>query len=207
MRLGQVEVSRSAVLVIALLFFLDQDGVIGWVLLAGFLHEMGHWWAIQKLGGKVVCLRLSCGGAELQLSMANPLSEGKMILAALAGPGMNLLLAFFSICLARHGMGGQLYLFAGINLGLVCFNLLPVSWMDGGRALENGFACLGFEELGRTVGEICSKVVLILMLLGGTLLLWQSEGKNFTLMIAGIWLLGAVGRPSFALEKNRRKEL
>lgn len=188
MRMGRLEVSGGALVAVALLYYMDDSGVTAWVLLSALLHELGHCLAISLLGGRVTRLRLSLTGAELRLSAAHPLSCGKMIPAALAGPAVNLLLALGSAALARRGGGEQLYFFAGLNLGLACFNLLPVGWLDGGRVLKNFFAWLGYEALGTALTDICTKVILLLLLLAGAALLWQSEGRNFTLLIAGLWM-------------------
>ena len=187
-----MEVSGGALAVLALLYYLDDDGILLWVLLAGLLHEVGHWAAIRALGGRVIRLGLSSTGAELRLSAAHPLPPWGMLLAALAGPGANLGVAWVSIQLARRGAG--LYFFAGLNLGLACFNLLPVRQLDGGRALEAIFTQLGWEEAGRRLTGLCSGVTAGLLLAAGLVLLWQSEGRNFTLLIAGLWVTAAARR-------------
>ena len=192
MRLGRLEISGGALAVLALLYYLDSDGIVLRVLLACLVHEGGHWWAIRALGGKVVRLRISCAGAELRLSAAHPLSNWGMLGAALAGPVVNLAVAWLSIRLSRRGVG--LYFFAGINLGLALFNLLPAEPLDGGRALSALLDQLVGEELGRTAERLCSRTVAGLLLAAGALLLWQSGGRNFTLLIAGLWLAAAAGR-------------
>lgn len=189
MRVGRVEISSGAILALALLYYLDESGVAVWVLLAGIAHEMGHWVAIRALGGRISLLRISCAGAELCLSAARPLPPGRMVAAALAGPGVNLGLAWVSAMLARSGSGRGLYFFAGLNLGLACFNLLPAKWLDGGRALQNIFAKMGRKEEGERVIELCSDVVAALLLGAGVVLLWQSQGQNFTAFIAGLWMM------------------
>ena len=197
MRLGRLEVSGGAMAVLAMLYYLDDNDVILWVLLGCALHEAGHWWMVRALGGRVVRMRLTCAGAELRLSAAHPLSHWGTLLAALAGPGVNLLAAWASVWLARRR--AEFYFFAGLNLGLACFNLLPAGWLDGGKALEALFAQLGREEAGRRLTELCSETVAGLLLAAGLVLLWQSGGRNFTLLIAGLWL-------SFAARQERKKE-
>lgn len=188
MRQRRLEVSGGALAVLALLYYLDDGGSVLWALLACVLHECGHWLAIRALGGRVSQLKVTCAGAELRLSAARPLSATRMALAALAGPGTNLLLAWGSILLARRGIGAQLYFFAGVNLGLAIFNLLPVGWLDGGRILESLLKGAGREDEGERVTELCSDIAAGLLLGAGLLLLWQSGGHNFTLLIAGIWV-------------------
>lgn len=191
---GHIEISGGALVLCALLFYLDQSGVVGPLLLFSLCHELGHWQAVKSLGGRVVGFRLTWAGAQLRLSGAHPLPPSWMALAALAGPGTNLLLAFGCALLARHGAGGRLYLYAGVNLGLAAFNLLPARWLDGGRALESLLACMGREGWTDSLLTVCSWCVTGLLLLAGPLLLWESEGRNFTVLLAGLWMIrGALG--------------
>lgn len=192
MRLGRIEISCGAVAVAAILFYCDRDGVAPWLLLACTLHELGHWWAIRALGGKVRSGRLSCVGAELHLSPATPLSPQKLTLAALAGPAMNLLLAGGSAFLARRGLGVRLYLFAGLNLGLAGFNLLPAGRLDGGRALTGVLCWMGKEELAERVTQVGSFTMVVLLFAVGGMLFWQSGGRNFTVILAAFWMLGTL---------------
>ena len=201
MTVEKLEISSGFALAMALLYYLDRDEIVPWVLAACAAHELGHWWTIQRLGGRVVRLRLSCSGAELRLSAVHSLSSGRMILAALAGPAVNSVLALLAARLARLGAGERLYLFAGLNLGLGCFNLLPVGWLDGGRVLTGIFSVLGREEVGRKVVELCSAGTTALLGAAGAYLLWQSGGRNFTLLIAAIWMGNAA-----VLERRRGRE-
>lgn len=188
MRLGRLTVSGGALLMLTLLYYFDDNGIFFWVLLCCALHEFAHWGAAELLGSRVRELSLTCAGAELKLSAIRPLSPRKMLLTALAGPGINLLLAAGSAALARRGAGERLYFFAGLNFGLALFNLLPVGWLDGGRSLYALFAVFRLEELGRTAVKALSFLVTIALLLAGGVLLWGSGGRNFTLLIAGLWM-------------------
>lgn len=198
MRIGRLEVSGGALAGLALLYYWDREGIVGWALLGCLLHEAGHWCAIRALGGQVARLRFSCAGAEIRLSTAHPLPPWGMIPAALAGPAVNLLLAWGSALLARNGLGERLYFFAGLNLGLGLFNLLPAAWLDGGRALACLLTQLGWEEMGERLTTLCSDVVAALLLGAGLLLLWESGGRNFTLLMAGLWLAAGARRPKEA---------
>lgn len=188
MTLGRVEISGGALFVWALLNYMDRSGVALWVMLGCACHELGHCLAVRALGGRVSRLRLTFAGAELRLSSARALSHGQMLLVALAGPAVNLLLALLSGLLARHGVGERLYLFAGVNLGLAAFNLLPAGWLDGGLLLREALGWLGREELGERLTSLCSAAAAALLLALGSILLWNSEGRNFTLLLAGLWM-------------------
>lgn len=194
MTFGRVEISGGFLLLAALLFYLDGDGVLLWALAACAIHEGGHWAAIRLLGGDVRQLRLTVAGAEMRLGAARPLSPGRLLVAALAGPGANLAAALVSARLARHGLGGRLYLFAGLHLGLACFNLLPAAGLDGGRALRAAGELLWSAEAGERATALGSAGAAALLLFSGLCLLWHSGGRNFTLLLAGVWLAGIAGR-------------
>lgn len=125
MRLGRVEVSGGFLLLLAWLNYTDTQGLIPQAVVSCALHEGGHWLAIQAVGGKVRRMRLGIAGAEMELGRS--LSYPREALCALAGPGVSLALAW----LGHFLPGGAL--FAGINLVLALFNLLPVSGLDGGE--------------------------------------------------------------------------
>ena len=95
-------------------------------------------------------LKLSVTGAELILSGTRPLGYGAQFLAAVSGPVANLAAALLAARLAERGGGEVLWVFAGLNLGLAGFNLLPMSQLDGGRALRSlpKFFCLKLWRKG-----------------------------------------------------------
>ncbi len=193
MRLGRVEVTGGFVLLWALLYYLDDTGILPWAALACALHEGGHWLAIRALGGDVRQISLTACGAAMELSARPPLSPGRLFWAALAGPAANLLAALLGGALASQ-LGGGCYLFVGLNLGLAGFNLLPAGSLDGGRALESLLAALGREDWGRRAAQLGGDVAAALLLGAGGVLLWQSGGRSFTLLIAGVWMAAAARR-------------
>ena len=178
MRLGRVEVTGGFLLLTAWLNYLDRQGVVPLALLACALHELGHWAALRALGARVRRVRLTAVGAEMEVDRT--LSYGGELLAALAGPGANLALALAFSPLTGGG------LFAGLNLALGCFNLLPVGRLDGGRALH----CLLSMSIGPAAEEaeaVLDRVLIAFLLALGVLLIgW---GGSFTLLLVALWLL------------------
>ena len=174
-----VEVTSGFFLLTAWLNYLDRSCLVPLTMLACGLHELGHIAAIQSLGGDVKRIRLTAIGAELVLS--RPLGYWQEGLAALAGPGTNLVLAV--LCCGLEDW----LTFAGTNLVLALFNLLPVGRLDGGRALHCVLALLAGPDLALRLSgwldHLCIAVLLALSLPPA------AGGGNITLLFVTFWLL------------------
>lgn len=114
-------------------------GMMGWFALAILLHEAAHILFLSLFGGRLRALRLTLKGAQIVTEQGS-MGYGGELMAVMAGPGINLLLAVLS---ARAGE--RFYLFAGIDLMLGIFNLLPLPGLDGGRMLGLLLALLKSE--------------------------------------------------------------
>ena len=195
----RVEISAGAILLWAVLFYLDEDGLVPLCLLSCALHELGHLLAIYALGGHAVCLRLSCVGAELRLSARDRLRPGAQILSALAGPLVNLAAGFAALRLA----GERGWCFAGINFALAAFNLLPAGDLDGGRALSCLLAPLLGADRARQALALLSAALAAGLLAGGAVML---ERGYLPLMpwCLGVWLLAAQKKRKKHLQSSRR---
>ena len=112
-----------------------------------------------------------------------------LILISLGGPIVGIICFF----LFQHAEG-ELSLFAEISLALSLFNLLPVSFLDGGNALEA--FCLIFLPyerailISRTLSLVtavtlwCFAVYLFLFLNGSASLFFLSLGFIFSLLFS-----------------------
>lgn len=180
LRWGRVEVTGGFLLLLAWLNYRDTQGLLMPALCAAGVHELGHWAAIRLLGGRVERLRLCAAGAEMRLESS--MSYGRELLCVLAGPAVSLLLAWVA---ARQG-GERAFVFAGMSLVLGCFNLLPLSVLDGGRCL----LCLTQLLLGPDRAQRLQQVVdwgaVALILAAGTMIL--GVGGNVTLLVIALWL-------------------
>ena len=161
------------------LWFAYANGwaLLGIVLSAAVLHEVGHCLALRLVGGRFSGLRLGVLGAVLETD-SRLLTYGRELFVVLAGPCVNILAAW---ALTRQGMDVA----AGAHLVLAFFNLLPLWPLDGGRALELAVSWVFGPEAGyrciRWAGTISAAVA------GGGLLVlvWVSGGS--------LWLLSAAG--------------
>ena len=189
MRWGKVKIRGSFFLMAAWLNYLDRQQVFPLVLLSCLFHELGHYWAILALGGNIRLVRLTAVGAEMSLS--GPLGYWREGVAALAGPGVNLALA---LIFCRWEWGA---VFAGLNLALACFNLMPVIPLDGGRAADALLAMLFGPEWGAGIMRLLEGTAMTL-LLGVGAVLWRAGG-SVTLLFTALWLV-IVG---VSVKKNR----
>ena len=163
----------------------------GWRLLAivlgaSLLHELGHYLLLRLLRAPILGFHVGIFGAVLETDNRS-LSYGGELAAVLAGPGANLLAAL--LLLGWDAERGAL--FAGANLLLCGFNLLPLRPLDGGRALY----LLGCWLLGPEAGErICFWAGLLsgLLLSGAILALMFLSGGSLWLLPALFGLLAAL---------------
>ena len=120
------------------------------LFLCVLLHELGHALAARHYGiqtREIVLLPIG-GVARLERMPEKPMQE---IVVALAGPGVNLILATAlaailatsgvtpELALARFNKGLPEYLLVA-NLAMLLFNLVPAFPMDGGRVLRASLA-------------------------------------------------------------------
>lgn len=169
------------------LIYLDGAGFVVLSLLACVLHEIGHCSAAILFGNRVRALRVTAIGAEMELEAYAPLSYWKETLVALAGPGVNLLLALLAAC-------ANLYLFAGLNLCFGVLNLLPIHPLDGGKILVSLLSCrwpLGAEKVVHAFSVVFSGA-----LLGLGWAAWKGWG-NISLLCTAAWIMTGVLKRKF----------
>ncbi len=184
MRWGRVEATGGFFLLVAWMNYWDSQGLVPMALLACTLHELGHLGMIRAVGGRVRLIRLTAVGAEMAVD--RPLGYWQEGAAALAGPGVNLLLALVFCCWSWGRT------FAGLNLALAIFNLIPIGSLDGGRTLYCALSLLTGPDWARRMGEtldlICAGALLGMgVLLAGTV-------GNITMLLAALWIIGMIFR-------------
>ena len=128
--------------------------------------------------------------------MAHSLGYWQEGLAALAGPGTNLLLALI-FCTREWGAA-----FAGLNLLLACFNMVPVGRLDGGRALNCAISLILSPDLANEIGRCLDLICTGLLLSMGVFL--AGAGGNITLLLVAVWLL-AVFFSQNLRQRNRNR--
>lgn len=94
------------------------------LLLAGTVHELGHYVALRVCGIQVSHFKIGIGGARMSVGAMGRWQE---LLCALAGPISGLCLVIFARWLPRTAICAVIQ---------SAYNLLPVYPLDGGRAVR-----------------------------------------------------------------------
>ena len=180
--LGPLRLTPGFLLGAALLLLLEDGySLLCLFLAAGLCHELGHCLAARLLGLEIRGLRLSALGAELEIPRAVSCSYPRELAVLAAGPLANLALTLLCRDLPWSWAGT----FAGANLLLACFNLLPVPPLDGGqmlRTLAEGFLP---QPAGTYLADGLAGLTRALALAFGVGLALRG---NPTLLLLALWL-------------------
>ena len=194
-----VHISPTAPLLLAIFVLLSSPLLLSALLTAAILHELGHYWMLRGLRAQVTAIHITALGAEMQVR--GNLSYGGELLAAAAGPAVNLVLALLL------GLGGRLwevlYLFSGAQLVLGAFNLLPIRPLDGGSILWNFAAWLTEPYTADRVAGVVGFGMAALMTLAAVAALWLG-GSPFLLLAASGLLWYALREIGVAKPPQRR---
>ncbi len=188
---AKIIVSPTVPLLLALFVLLSSPLLLGALLLAALTHELGHCAMLRWLRARVTAVRITAMGAEMRIE--GRLSYGGEVLAAAAGPAVNLLLA------PLLAYGGRLweilYLFAGTQLVLGLFNLLPILPLDGGSMLWNLLAWVTEPYTADRVMTAIGFGTAAVLTLAAVWAAWQGGGFFFLLAALGLlWQpLGQIG--------------
>jgi len=176
------------------------------------LHEFGHIFAARRYGIRTpdVTLLPIGGVASMERMPEKPAQE---IVVALAGPAVNLIIAFVLImALGLRFNPAQMSLetlhasfwaqVAVANVILLIFNLIPAFPMDGGRVLRAVLAIwLGFGPATRIAARIGQGLAVVFAILG-------LMGNPFLILIAVFIFLAAAGEAGYVqareLTRGRR---
>ena len=176
-----VELSFGAVLLVLWFAWVNGWRLTGQILLAAMLHECGHWSALCICGASVRCFRVGVMGAVLEVD-TRCLSYGQELAAVLAGPVVNLAAALLG------GMQRADPVFIGIHAVLCVFNLLPVSLLDGGRALRLLLVLLIGPDRGERLADGISAAAAV-ALVACLLVVMGRTGGSLWLLPPACWML------------------
>ena len=130
-RSGVIETDGGFWIVLSLMALLFPFRVLAGLILAAAVHELGHLLALRLCGGQVMRIFLRAGGARIE---AAPLKLGRELICILAGPAAGAATILAWRIFPELALAGLLQ---------TAFNLLPLPYLDGGRAWRNICCKLG----------------------------------------------------------------
>lgn len=187
MKIGRLEVDGGFILLVALMFLLDNSGLLLPLMISAAVHEIGHYVFIKLFGGQVLLLKLEFVGLNMEYEGLN-ISYWKEVLIAISGPVFSLALALAAAVYGKNTGNQEAYYLAGVSLVLGIFNSMPVKQLDGGRALYMFVAWLFGIGIAEIVVCAVSCITIFLLLTGGAIMLIYTKW-NFTLLAFAVWLL------------------
>ncbi len=166
---------------LTLAFMLGGGSIYVSVFAAALIHELGHILSAALFGARIRFIKSEIAGISLRydFSTLHPIAEAFI---CLAGPATGIII--FLIGYAR----GHASYFIGASAGLAFFNLLPISYLDGGSALS---AILSVFLPPDTVWRICrilSSVFTFLLWIGAVFLIIRSDG-DISVLAVSVYLL------------------
>lgn len=105
-------------------------------LLFSFLHELTHIFFLFLYGVKKAELHFSPGGIKMTCVDLEALSYRKTVICSLSAPAVNILTGAVFFILGRIYPSELMLTASYINLIIGTVNLLPLSFLDGGRGLN-----------------------------------------------------------------------
>ena len=79
-------------------------------------------------------------------------------------------------------------MFAGLNLTLALFNLLPVPQLDGGRILKNALTLFGLERWAEGAVKLLAVWIGMVFIISSWVLARRGQ-MNLTLIITAAWMI------------------
>ena len=150
--------------------------LVAW-LTAAFCHECFHCLAVILTGKRILNIRITSFGAEIQ---TDPLEPAQSLFCALSGPLSGFVLLIFAKFIPRIALCA----FAQS----IC-NLLPVGTLDGSIAMRSALALIFPEETAQRICSHLELVMIVFLILMCGYGAWRWRIGNLPLLFAAVLLL------------------
>jgi stage IV sporulation protein FB len=189
---ARINISVYFAIIVACILVIDNTGIAFYALLAAGLHEVGHLITLKVMRAEIEEISFKAFGVNIKLRSTVSLDYKQEIIVSLAGPLANLIVAAIAYLLSFIGFHSEQFLaICAINIIVAVFNLLPVTPLDGGRALEclmlSRYAYLSVQRI-----MVVISIIFILPLACVGFYMVMKTGYNITLIVAAIYLAGIV---------------
>lgn len=192
-KLGKLKITLSlplcCIMTAVILIDTSQTVILGCI--AAVLHEMGHLMFMKYFDSfpneiKITLFDIAIidnGKGSRPLRQELPIVLGGVMMNLSFGAAFGILYWYFHY--------DFMSVFAGANMLLLFYNLLPVDTLDGGQALYLMLSSKLSEETTDKIMLIVSLIVLLPCTIFGFLLLFRSK-YNFTLLLTSLYLISMI---------------
>lgn len=162
------------------------------LLISAFLHETGHILALSFCGEKPKKICIYPFGVDMQCCMAN-LSYKKELFVLLSGALTNILISLLSLTVCVFAYSRLALFITVCNAFLGISNLIPISGLDGGRALY-AFLCMRdkTEEYVYTVCRNTTNIAYTVMGIVFTAIIFLTDINFSVIIMLSLFAMGAV---------------
>lgn len=174
-------------IMVSVICFLTSFETLAVLALSALVHEAGHLLAIALCGGKVRGLELGFCAFTINYD-GRGMSYFLEAAAALSGPAASFFAALAAAAIWRRTGLEIMTDLAGMNIVLGLFNLIPIRFLDGGRAVGALAARFFGEAAAERVGTVLEATALTALLVFGVYV-YSRTGDNPSLLIISASLI------------------
>ncbi|MBE6703726.1 MAG: hypothetical protein E7583_00540 [Ruminococcaceae bacterium] len=183
---SRIYISIFALLLVPMLA-LSHDALFLCIALSGALfHEFAHITAMMIFGASIIRISVYPCGADIRADTSR-LSYKSEIAVFLSGPLASLVLCVTAFVFYGFMHGAYILFFAVSNLMFFFVNILPVTGLDGGRALEVLLYTKYDLSFAQKVCDTLSTIAFALLCILALLMLFLS-GYNISLVFICAYL-------------------
>lgn len=156
--------------------YINSENMASEILLAMFLHEIGHIITIYALGKRLTEIHMSISGIHISIKrngIEKPMEE---LLISSAGIVMNVI--FLILCFSSNPS------ISAANSAVAMYNILPAKGLDGGRILENFLFCIFNYDIASILYKFLSISICIAISIFGIIYITFYKFQAGTLLIS-----------------------
>lgn len=199
----QIKVNLQIFLFIIIFILTHQIELYALIMLFAFIHEFGHivMGLILKLKPKSLNIMPFGFTVTFETYEYRKLLEIKKIIIALAGPIVNIIIAF-GIYFINMNINLKLLIIYS-NITIAMFNLIPFYPLDGGRILKSFIKINSTDSIkaDKIVNKI-SNVLLIIITIVSSFAIIYIKNIAVLFIIIYLWILNIIENKRFNLKKR-----
>lgn len=180
---GQISLNIRVSFVLFFALVANSADGISFVItfISAFFHELVHLFFLFRFGCRNAVIDFCPGGIKIKAEGFSMLSYSKTVICSLSAPVMNILAGALFFLLWKIRETDIYYIVFVVNAVMGAGNLLPLAFLDGGRALNSFLLKYIKEEKAVKICDFISVVTLLMMI--GAFFMLLKTGKNYIFLL------------------------